>query len=58
MEDIQSSRKIVSMLRCGHNMHRMCLDAYCKANNMACPTCKKSLYDTKHNELIFQNYDL
>ena len=54
LEGLHASRKSTTMFNCGHSMHRKCLKQYYKANNMACPTCKKSLFDQK---LIEQQYD-
>lgn len=45
MDDMQNSRLSSTFLKCGHAMHTKCYNTYLKANNIACPLCKKSLYD-------------
>ena len=47
MDDMQNSTLSASFLRCGHAMHTKCLNTYLRANNIACPMCKKSVIDPK-----------
>lgn len=43
-DNMFSSTKPVSILRCGHCMHRECEEAYVRTN-IICPLCSKSLFD-------------
>jgi RING finger/CHY zinc finger protein 1 len=50
LSDMHNSIRSASILRCGHSIHLKCLKEYSK-NNIACPICKKSLFDiTQHEE--------
>ena len=53
MDDMQNSTNSATFLKCGHAMHSKCYSTYMKANNIACPLCKKSLYDPKYLEKIY-----
>jgi hypothetical protein len=50
MTDMQNSINASTFLRCGHAMHHKCYNEYLKNNNIACPTCKKSVCDPKYFE--------
>jgi len=44
LEDIFSSNKNIQYMKCGHMIHKHCLELYLK-NNYNCPLCKKSLFN-------------
>ena len=45
MNELQNSNLKVSVTHCGHAIHSKCLKLYIKSNQLACPICKKCLYD-------------
>jgi hypothetical protein len=47
MNDMQSSVRSLSILKCGHAMHAICFAKYYKNGEIACPLCKKSIVDPK-----------
>ena len=53
LEDMQTARQGVSLLRCGHAMHRNCFMQYMETQ-IGCPLCKKSMVDPK---LFEEHYD-
>ena len=44
LENLSVSRQSIIFLKCGHNLHKNCLDQYLKTN-LNCPICRKSLLD-------------
>lgn len=44
-EDLFTSIKAVSIMKCGHSIHLDCLNEYILSNNYQCPLCKKSTID-------------
>ena len=46
-ETIIDSVKNISVLNCGHCIHSICLEKWCK-ENYKCPLCKKSISDMKN----------
>ena len=56
MDDMHTSTKSASFLRCGHAMHTRCLNKYLRNNNIACPMCKKSVVDPKVFEAQMDAY--
>lgn len=52
-EDLFTSTIPVSMLKCGHSLHRECLNKYLLSQQYQCMLCKKSICDmTEHWEHI------
>jgi hypothetical protein len=47
MNDMHSSTRSLSILKCGHAMHAICFAKYYKNGEIACPLCKKSIIDPK-----------
>lgn len=46
LTDMQNSILAGVITECGHSMHLKCMKEYTKTN-IACPLCKKSLWDIK-----------
>ena len=47
MEKLYSGRGGIHILNCGHAMHSNCLIDLLQNDYLTCPTCKKSIYDSK-----------
>ncbi|KAL4236129.1 RING finger and CHY zinc finger domain-containing protein 1 [Mactra antiquata] len=47
LEDLHTSRTDAHIPKCGHLIHRLCLESCMKTGNYACPTCGESLVDMK-----------
>ena len=43
------SREAPQVLKCGHTLHRSCLEEYSKHGGYTCPQCNISLWDMRHH---------